>query len=138
MKIHAKYHHRTYTLGFFSLCMLIFVTNMYNKIDDNDFFIVSVNQHLNVYEFTQLIKCSFLVSNQFIIYFEVSKLYVFSLKKNNYKQTRKMSDFVVTNSEFGQIEGLKQQSALGCEYLSFLGVPFAKPPVGNLRFKVSK
>lgn len=49
-----------------------------------------------------------------------------------------MTENVVTNTEYGQIEGLKQQSALGCEYLSFLGVPFAKPPVGNLRFKVSK
>lgn len=49
-----------------------------------------------------------------------------------------MTDCVVTNTNFGQIEGLKQQSALGCDYVSFLGVPFAKPPVGNLRFKVSK
>lgn len=35
----------------------------------------------------------------------------------------------------GKLEGAELKSALGLSYLAFRGIPFAAPPVGNLRFK---
>lgn len=46
------------------------------------------------------------------------------------------ADFVVTDTENGQVKGIKKQSCINGEYLSFQGIPFMKPPVGKLRFKV--
>lgn len=38
----------------------------------------------------------------------------------------------------GQVEGLIGKSILtGSEYGSFLGIPYAKPPLEDLRFQVS-
>ncbi|XP_065202792.1 esterase FE4-like [Planococcus citri] len=46
-----------------------------------------------------------------------------------------MSDAVV-NLKLGKIQGVKLQSAFsGAEYCAFYGVPYAQPPVGDLRFK---
>ncbi|KOX71850.1 Esterase FE4 [Melipona quadrifasciata] len=36
----------------------------------------------------------------------------------------------------GKLEGAELKSALGLSYLAFRGIPFAAPPVGNLRFKI--
>lgn len=44
------------------------------------------------------------------------------------------SEFVETNS--GPVIGKKCISCKGEHYLSFQGIPFAKPPIGPLRFKV--
>lgn len=45
---------------------------------------------------------------------------------------------VIVEIEQGKLKGILQKSVLnGNEYCSFLGIPFAKPPVGNLRFQVS-
>lgn len=42
---------------------------------------------------------------------------------------------VKTNS--GQVEGVKVKSILkNEEYYSFMGIPYARPPVGKLRFMV--
>lgn len=39
--------------------------------------------------------------------------------------------------EQGKLKGTLTKSLLtGNEYCSFLGIPFAKPPIGNLRFQV--
>lgn len=46
------------------------------------------------------------------------------------------SDLVVVNTALGPIKGNRRTSYLGDEFFSFRGVPFAKPPVGELRFKV--
>ena len=37
----------------------------------------------------------------------------------------------------GQIQGSFMSSASGREFMAFRGIPYAKPPVGELRFKVS-
>ncbi|XP_026479344.1 esterase FE4-like [Ctenocephalides felis] len=37
--------------------------------------------------------------------------------------------------EQGQLEGKSKTTATGKKYNCFLGIPYAKPPVGNLRFK---
>nr|XP_013116638.1 unnamed protein product [Stomoxys calcitrans] len=53
------------------------------------------------------------------------------------KQTRLRSDEkVIAQTTFGKVKGVKWRSVYGhCEYFSFEGIPFAKPPVGELRFK---
>lgn len=36
----------------------------------------------------------------------------------------------------GQLQGSVRENMDGGKFYAFLGVPYAKPPVGNLRFKV--
>lgn len=38
----------------------------------------------------------------------------------------------------GHLRGLKQTSIEGFDFYAFKGIPYAKPPVGELRFKVRK
>jgi len=46
-----------------------------------------------------------------------------------------MSEDAVVGVESGLLKGLKKKSILGQDYYAFLGVPYAEPPVGPLRFK---
>lgn len=48
-----------------------------------------------------------------------------------------MSEFVIVDTDLGRIRGVKKVSALETPFNAFLGVPYAKPPIGELRFKVS-
>lgn len=43
----------------------------------------------------------------------------------------------VIKTTFGPVRGLQRTSKLGELFYSFRGIPYAKPPVGPLRFKVS-
>lgn len=44
---------------------------------------------------------------------------------------------LVTIVGLGQVRGSRMSSASGREILAFRGVPYAEPPVGDLRFRVS-
>lgn len=43
---------------------------------------------------------------------------------------------VVTSK--GTIQGKEDVTDAGVAYFSFSGIPFARPPLGNLRFRVSR
>jgi hypothetical protein len=43
---------------------------------------------------------------------------------------------VIADSEYGKLKGFSAWSRDGREFYSFLGVPYASPPVGELRFQV--
>lgn len=45
---------------------------------------------------------------------------------------------VIVQTEMGPVRGLCQQSFVGEKFYRFRGIPYAKPPIGDLRFKVSK
>ncbi|KAJ8881417.1 hypothetical protein PR048_017898 [Dryococelus australis] len=46
-----------------------------------------------------------------------------------------MSEEVIVDIRQGRLRGKKVVSAAGGEYYSFQGIPYAKPPLGNLRFR---
>lgn len=43
---------------------------------------------------------------------------------------------VVVDTNYGPVRGLKRTSVAGDQYFSFRGIPYAQPPIGELRFKV--
>lgn len=45
-----------------------------------------------------------------------------------------LSAATIVDTPFGQLRGLVKTAANGKPYLAFLGIPYAKPPVGDLRF----
>lgn len=47
----------------------------------------------------------------------------------------KMSELIAV-TEYGKVRGIKKTSALDDAYNAFLGIRYATPPVGELRFKV--
>lgn len=44
---------------------------------------------------------------------------------------------VILNTKYGTLKGLTEQSRGGRSYFAFYGIPYAEPPLGDLRFKVS-
>jgi cholinesterase len=54
-----------------------------------------------------------------------------------YKSEGAMSDVVIAETEYGKVKGVRKISALNCTYNAFLGIRYATPPIGELRFKVS-
>ena len=49
----------------------------------------------------------------------------------------KDDSMLTVTTDLGKVKGSKQLSSKGKTYYSFHGIPFAKPPIGELRFKVS-
>lgn len=45
--------------------------------------------------------------------------------------------YVQAETTLGPIRGIEQQSQFGYKYSGFQGIPYAKPPIGDLRYKVS-
>lgn len=43
---------------------------------------------------------------------------------------------IITIQE-GQIKGIVSEDVRGGKFYSFMGIPYAKPPVGDWRFKVT-
>jgi len=39
-------------------------------------------------------------------------------------------------TSLGQVEGVWQTSGKGLKYAAFMGIPYAKPPINELRFEV--
>lgn len=63
-------------------------------------------------------------------------LFYCSYVKFKTKQQRMRSnDKVIADTIYGKVKGVKWRSIYGNNYYSFEGIPFAKPPVGELRFK---
>lgn len=48
-----------------------------------------------------------------------------------------MSETFVVKTNYGPVRGVKRTSHVGDEFVSFRGIPYAQPPLGALRFKVS-
>lgn len=46
------------------------------------------------------------------------------------------SERVVVNTGDGKISGVKLKSIKGRNFYSFQSIPYARPPVGDLRFRV--
>lgn len=46
-------------------------------------------------------------------------------------------EFVYSDTQYGKIKGFVSERVPGDKVEQFLGVPFAAPPVGNLRLEVS-
>lgn len=45
---------------------------------------------------------------------------------------------MIVQTKNGKIRGIENISPIGAKkYHSFLGIPYAKPPIGDLRFSVS-
>lgn len=49
-----------------------------------------------------------------------------------------MEDSPIATVEEGQLQGKLAHSPSGKAFYSFQGIPYAKPPIGSLRFKVSR
>lgn len=44
---------------------------------------------------------------------------------------------VHVTTQLGTVKGISMLSRRGQKFNAFLGIPFAKPPIGDLRFKVN-
>lgn len=47
------------------------------------------------------------------------------------------SFYQTIETQYGPVKGIKKFGCYGDEYFSFQGIPYMKPPVGKLRFRVS-
>jgi carboxylesterase type B len=51
---------------------------------------------------------------------------------------KNMSGTVIVDLAQGTLRGKQTTAKSGFKYYSFKGIPYAKPPVGQLRFKVNR
>ncbi|KAH8420853.1 hypothetical protein KR222_006861, partial [Zaprionus bogoriensis] len=54
-------------------------------------------------------------------------------KIQQYRQTT--NELVIADTEYGKVRGVKRLSIYDVPYFSFEGIPYAQPPVGELRFR---
>ncbi|XP_067638375.1 esterase B1-like [Eurosta solidaginis] len=56
--------------------------------------------------------------------------------EHRYQQNRQTTgETVIVETEYGKVEGLKRLSIYDVPYYSFEAIPYAQPPVGELRFR---
>lgn len=70
----------------------------------------------------------------------ISALYSTLLLLSSYvnKEETKIEPYKTVSTEYGMVRGRLETSYLNQKpYYSFKGIPYAKPPIGELRFKVS-
>lgn len=48
-----------------------------------------------------------------------------------------MTDDIIAETEYGKVQGVKTESVVNDPYIQFLGIPYAKAPLRELRFKVN-
>jgi len=60
-----------------------------------------------------------------------SRMVDFKVQQRRYRTSEK----TVVSTTYGPIKGVKRKSIYGQSYFSFERIPFAKPPVGELRYK---
>lgn len=59
-------------------------------------------------------------------------------KVDEYHKLKYKSEKVIQKTNYGPVMGFKMPCTdYGYDYYSFQGIPYAKPPVGPLRFKAS-
>lgn len=46
-----------------------------------------------------------------------------------------LNKFVTVETEYGRVKGIRKETVLGVDYISFQGIPYMKPALGELRFK---
>lgn len=46
-------------------------------------------------------------------------------------------DNAIVDTRYGKLRGIIKENFKGEKFYGYLGIPYAKPPVGDLRFKVS-
>lgn len=71
---------------------------------------------------------------QFGSKFVKSLVYVCSAFQRN--QSRTENEHLLVQVEQGKLRGKECRSVLQKKYCCFLGIPYAKPPIGELRFMV--
>lgn len=68
-----------------------------------------------------------------------SKKFFLSTNKNtltHISQTRLICKNPIIEVQQGLLRGIKEDNINGKSFFAFRGIPYAKPPVGKLRFKV--
>ena len=52
---------------------------------------------------------------------------------DSYHSNKKGENYMIIDTKYGKIEGIDQES-----YMEYRGVPYAKPPIGKLRWKIGR
>lgn len=78
--------------------------------------------HANIIRTPLLLLCKFVIFHRTIEH-----------KIQQYRLTTNES--VTTDTEYGKVRGVKRLSIYDVPYFSFEGIPYAQPPVGELRFR---
>lgn len=82
-----------------------------------------VTIQFNKYNCTRYSQQAFLLQAQF------RSVFLYSVMKNN------LVEVIVRH---GRLRGIVEENVLGGNFFAFRGIPYAKPPIGELRFQVSR
>lgn len=66
----------------------------------------------------------------------LTSLPTFRSVQNSIRNFRLQSnEYVIVDTEYGQVKGVKRNTVYNDTYYSFESIPYAQPPIGELRFK---